>query len=92
MTTQEVYIAARDLPFPERIRLAALILEDLSLTTLPLLVSQSVPEFSTVWSEGDIRDFSAHSAHYMETVYPAEENLLPGPKEVSKLRAEQNRD
>lgn len=55
MTVQEIYSSTiQDLSPAERLRLAALILDDLSAAAMPLDVSDA-------WSEEDIHDVMAYS-------------------------------
>ena len=64
---QEVYTAnVRPLPRTERLRVAALILEELT-RPLPPTIDQS-----DEWSEEDIRDLTAYSLNYAATLYPEE--------------------
>lgn len=69
-SAQEIYEGIiRDLPVPEKLRLAALILEDLRPAgKMPLSISDS-------WSDEDIRDLLAHSKAYYAQSYPDEEEL-----------------
>ncbi len=60
LTAQEVYAVARALPLPERLRLAALLLDELSQFAPPVVDPQDLPGFSSVWTDEDRRDFAAH--------------------------------
>ncbi len=65
---QDVYTAnVRPLPPAERLRVAALILDELTHTMPPVV------EESTEWSEEDIRDLTAFSVQYAASLYPEEE-------------------
>ena len=50
----------------ERLRLAAMILGDLSETAAPTL------DYSDTWTDEDVRDLAAHSLAYAESLYPEE--------------------
>lgn len=66
---QEVYVVnVRPLPRAERLRVAALILDELT-QTLPPMVDES-----DEWSEEDIRDLTAFSLNYAASLYPEEED------------------
>ena len=62
LTAQEVYAAARSLTLPERLRLAALLLEEMTQPLCLPLAPQDLPGNSDVWADEDIRNFSAHCA------------------------------
>ena len=64
LTAQEVYTAARSLPLPERLRLAALILDELTQPSRPAGDPQDLPGYSHVWTEEDRREFAAHCARH----------------------------
>jgi hypothetical protein len=64
-TAHDVYVqTVRSLPLAERLRLAALILDDLAQPNV------SVLEMSDSWSEQDERDLSTFSLRYAATLYP----------------------
>jgi hypothetical protein len=67
-TAQEIYKSSiRDLPPAERLRLAALILDELTQSdTLP-------SDVSGTWSEEDEHDLAAFSLQHAETLYPEED-------------------
>ena len=68
MTAKEVYTeSVRVLPLGERLRLAALILQDL---TEP---SVSLVELSDTWSAQDEREVAAFSLRYAADLYPEDE-------------------
>jgi hypothetical protein len=70
MTAKEVYIeSVRSLSLEERLRLAALILQDL---TQP---SVSIVELSDAWSAQDEREVTAFSLQYAAALYPESEEL-----------------
>ena len=70
-TAQEVFTeTVRVLPPTERLRLAALILQDLAQTDM------TVVDTSSVWSEQDQRDLTAFSLQYAAKLYPEEEELV----------------
>lgn len=66
---QEVYTSSvKSLPASERLRLATLILDELSQTAAPIL------DFSDVWSDEDLHDFSSYSLrHATKTCLDANE-------------------
>lgn len=70
-TAQEVFTeTVRALPLAERLRLAALILEDLAQSDVTLVDS------SDTWSEEDQHDLTAFSFQYAATLYPEGEELV----------------
>ena len=71
ITAQEVFIeTVRALPPTERLRLAALILQDLAQADM------AVVDVSSVWSEQDQRDVTAFSLQYAAKLYPEEDELV----------------
>ncbi len=71
ITAQEVFTeTVRVLPPTERLRLAALILQELAQTDM------AVVDASSVWSEQDQRDVTAFSLQYAATLYPEEEEIV----------------
>lgn len=65
---QDVYMVnVHPLPPVERLRVAALILDELT-RAAPLAVEES-----TEWNEEDIRDLTAFSLQYAASLYPEEE-------------------
>ena len=70
-TAQEIFVKTiRALPPTERLRLAALILDDLACSNL------SVVDISDTWSEQDQSDLTAFSLRYAATLYPEGEELV----------------
>lgn len=70
-TAQEIYVSTvRDLPPPERLRLAALILDELAKSGM------IPPDSSGTWSDEDVRDLTAFSMQYAATLYPEDEDLV----------------
>ena len=70
-TAQEVFVeTVRVLPFTERLRLAALILQDLTQAGV------SVVDSSDAWSELDISDLTTFSLQYATELYPEDEELV----------------
>ena len=70
MTAQEVFAGTvRALPLNERLRLAALILQDLTQSGV------SVVEQSDAWNEQDQRDLTTFSLQYAAQLYPEDEEL-----------------
>lgn len=70
-TAQEVFASAvRSLPPAERLRLAALIINELAQSgSLPL-------NAGTEWSGEDTRDLMAFSLKHAEATYPADKDLV----------------
>ena len=67
-TARDVYVqTVRALPLNERLRLAALILDDLAQSDVAIV------EASDTWSEQDQRDITAFSMRYAARLYPEEE-------------------
>jgi hypothetical protein len=67
-TAQEVYTeSVRGLPIGERLRLAALILQDLTEPSL------SIVELSDTWSVQDEHDVTAFSLQHAAALYPEPE-------------------
>ena len=90
LTAQEVYTAARSLPLPERLRLAALILDELAQPSRPIGDPQDLPGYSDVWTEEDRREFAAHCARQSNISLSDDDDLLPSNEELERLRAEQS--
>lgn len=71
ITAQEVFTeTVQPLPLTERLRLAALILQDLANSNV------AVVDTSDVWSEQDQRDLTAFSLEYAAKLYPEEKELV----------------
>ena len=71
ITAQEVFNETRRSLSPtERLRLAALILGDLTQANL------SVVDDSSSWTGRDQRELASFSLHYASTLYPEEEELV----------------
>jgi hypothetical protein len=71
LTAQEVFTeTVRTLPPSERLRLAALILQDLAQSDV------AVVDRSDTWSEQDQRDLTAVSLKYAAGLYPEEQELV----------------
>jgi pheromone shutdown protein TraB len=68
LTAQEVFTRdVRDLPSSERLRLAAMILQDLT---------HSAVEQSESWNDEDQQDLVAFSLEHAAQIYPEEEDLV----------------
>ena len=66
-TAQQVFeTSVRPLPATERLRLATLILEDLTATSAATL------DYSDTWTDEDVRDLAEFSASYAASLYPGE--------------------
>ena len=71
LTAQEVFTeTVRALPLTERLRLAALILQDLAQSEVTVI------ESGDVWSEQDQHDLTAFSLHYAAKLYPEEDEIV----------------
>jgi len=71
ITAQEVFTeTVRTLPPTERLRLAALILQDLAQTNM------AVVDTSSAWSEQDQSDLTAFSLQCAAKLYPEEDELV----------------
>ena len=70
-TAQEVFTeTVQALPLNERLRLAALILQDLARSDV------AVVDTSNAWSEQDQRDLTAFSLQYAAKLYPEKDELV----------------
>ncbi len=71
LTAQEVFTeTVQALPLTERLRLAALILQDLTQSEVAVVNS------SDTWSEQDQSDLTAFSLQYAAKLYPEEDELV----------------
>jgi hypothetical protein len=71
LTAQEVFIeTVRALPPSERLRLAALILQELARSEVAIV------DRSDTWNEQDQRDLTAASLQYAVDLYPEDEELV----------------
>jgi len=71
LTAQEVFTeTVQALPLTERLRLAALILQDLAQSEV------TVVDSSDAWSEQDQSDLTAFSLRYAAKLYPEEDELV----------------
>jgi len=67
-TAQEIYISTiRNLPPAERLRLAALILDELTKS------GEELADSSDIWSDEDMHDLAAFSLSHASASYPEEE-------------------
>ncbi len=65
MTAQELYdLSVTALPKSEKLRLATLILQELSTTAGAAL------DYSETWTEEDMREWTEHSKQYASIAYP----------------------
>jgi hypothetical protein len=72
LTAQEAFAeTVRDLPPSERLRLAALILQDLAQCEV------AVVDRSDTWTEQDQHDVTAFSLQHAAELYPEDEELVP---------------
>ena len=95
LTAQEVYIAARTLSLPERLRLAALLLDELDQPALPSTELASLTGYSDAWTEEDVRDFRLYAAHSFNLTHAMpdmeQDAALPPQEDLLKLQMEQSR-
>ena len=71
LTAQEVFVReVRSLPLTERLRLASMILEDVTQPGLSLV------EQSDSWTEQDRHEIAAFSLEYARHLYPEDEELV----------------
>lgn len=71
LTAQEIFTeTVRALPPSERLRLAALILQDLAQSDVAIV------DKSDTWNEQDQRDLTAVSLKYAAELYPEEQELV----------------
>jgi hypothetical protein len=71
ITAQEVFVeTVRALPPTERLRLAALILQDLAQADM------AVVDTGSVWSAQDQHDLTTFSLQYAAELYPEEDELV----------------
>lgn len=87
-TAEDIYDAARALSLPERLRLAALLLDGVSLPPIPLPNANNLPGYSDSWSEEDIRDLAAYAARYGSSISPDDEGLIPTEAELKAIEQE----
>ena len=72
LTAQEIFTETiQALPLTERLRLAALILQDLAQSEVTVVESGD-----DVWSEQDQSDLTAFSLRYAAKLYPEEDELV----------------
>ncbi|MDQ3930547.1 MAG: hypothetical protein M3328_15560 [Chloroflexota bacterium] len=70
-TAQEIYASTiRDLPPEEQLRLAALILNQLT------QAADGEIDIADSWSEEDMRDLAAFSMKHMDADYPEDKDLV----------------
>ena len=85
-TLEEIYTVAQQMPIALRLRLAAMLLEDAA-QALPVADSTRVDGYSDVWTDQDIKDAAAHSARYLDSLYPEEADYpLPGDDSHAQTR------
>ncbi len=68
-TMEDVYRSARLLPTGDRLRLAAQILDEI------VNDPRQMAGYSEEWSDDDIKEFSAQTAHYLDSEYPEEQDF-----------------
>lgn len=71
LTAQEIFTReVRDLPLSERLRLAAIILQDFTQS------GATVVEQSENWSDQDQQDLTAFSLNHASQLYPEKDDLV----------------
>ena len=94
LTAQDIYAAARTLSLPERLRLAALLLDELDQPALRQVDLANLPGYCDAWTEEDVQDFKRFSAHRLsstESFSEAEQDdALPPLEELLKMQMEQS--
>ena len=99
LTAQEIYTAARTLSLPERLRLAALILDELGHSPMPQnemlqIDPVSLAGYSDAWTDEDIHDLRQFSAHYLSSTeaFPESEqdDALPPLEDLLQMKMEQS--
>ena len=83
-TLEEAYTVAQQMPPALRLRLAAMLLEDVA-QMLPADTAK-LDGYSEIWTTEDVHDVAAHSARYLDTLYP-EEGDYPLPEDSSHAQA-----
>lgn len=94
LTSQDIYAAARTLSLPERLRLAALLLDDLDKPAFKQVDFANLSGYSDAWTEEDIQDFKRFSARHLSSTegFPEAEqdDALPPLEELLKMKMEQS--
>ncbi len=67
LTALEIYTAARTLSLPERLRLAALLLDELDQSPTPQIDPTYLSGYSDAWTDEDIHDLRQSSARYLSS-------------------------
>ena len=92
-TAQDIYTAAQALSLPERLRLAALLLEGLNQSSLPQSDLAGLDGYSDAWSEEDIDDlrrFSARRLLIKDSSQTEQDDALPPWENLLKMKMEQS--
>jgi hypothetical protein len=96
LTAQEIYTAARTLSLPERLRLAALLLDELDQSPMPQIDPAHLAGYSDAWTDEDIHDLRQFSARHLSSVETSPEteqdSALPPLKDLLKMKMEQSRE
>ncbi len=94
LTAQDIYAAARTLSLPERLRLAALLLDELDQPAFDQADLSKLAGYSDTWTEEDIQDFKQFSIRHLsstEGLLEAEQDdALPPLEEFLKIKMEQS--
>lgn len=92
-TAQDIYAAARTLSLPERLRLAALLLDDLNPAFRQVDLG-NLAGYSDAWTEEDIRDLKSFSARHLSSTEgfsdTEQDDVMPPLEELLKMRLEQS--
>ena len=79
-TMQDIYNSARQLPPKERLRLAALLLDDLVEEPTSSLLSHDIRDYKEKWTEEDRIELLRTSHKHLDELYP-EDADYPLPQE-----------
>ncbi len=93
LTAQDIYAAARTLSLPERLRLAALLLNELEQPAPSQIDLAALAGYSDAWTEEDIQDFKQLCARRFITEGSSEaeqDDALPPLEELLKMKTEQS--
>ena len=97
-TAQDIYAAAQALSLPERLRLAALLLDEMTSLAPPQVDLSRLDGYNDFWTEEDIADlqrysasqFSVYDSAASEAAASEQDDALPPLEELLKMRSEQN--
>ncbi len=84
-TLEETYSLAQQMSPALRLRLAAMLLEDVA-QFLPAASPSGLEGYSDTWTAEDVKEAAAHSARYLDSIYPEEEDY-PLPEDAAHAQA-----